>query len=261
MSAKKKYFITATNTQRGKTFFTAILALWLKENNCRVMVMKPVETGVKKNDFSLTSLDKISSEKAFSTTLSDFDAIIGFSDIFVNEEQKKYAHPYRFSLACSPHLAAECDGEDYPCIDHIKNCAEKLLKNCDVLLVEGAGGLFVPLDRKKKKTMMDLIKELDFEVILVAQSGLGAINDACLSIRAMQHCAIKIAGFVLNDVEKTQGDDYIRRDNAEVIKNFTGVPYLGNLGHVEKKTRQKCLEILENMPELRDLFHFNEGLL
>lgn len=233
----KGYFITATNTERGKTLFAAGLTLWLRENDINIIPMKPVQSG--------TEGSKIAPDLEYNFKITDINP---------TEEELKLIQPYCFSDPCSPHLAAERDNLPYPSINYIKDCAEKLLERYDMIIVEGAGGLLVPIDRKKKLYIIDLIKALDLDVILVAQSSLGTVNDTCLSIEALQKRNINIAGFIFNDWDKFYGDDYIRRDNSKVITEFTNVKYLGRMPYIENINKKNLLNVFDGMIELKNLF-------
>lgn len=234
---KKGYYITATNTERGKTFFTTALTLWLRENGINAMPMKPVQSGMEGA--------KIAPDLEYNFELNSINP---------DQEELKYLQPYCFTDPCSPHLAAERDDLPYPEIEHIKQCADVLFDKYECVLVEGAGGLFVPINREKKLCVIDTIKALDLEVILVAQSGLGTINDTCLSIFAMQQKGIKIAGFVFNDGDRNYGNDYIREDNPKMITTLTGVKYLGRVPYFETVDKDKILAAIDNMDELTELF-------
>lgn len=233
----KGYYITATNTERGKTLFTTGLTLWLRENGVNVMPMKPVQTGMEGAEIA-----------------PDLEYNFNITGIVPPSEDMKYIQPYCYQDPCSPHLAAERDGLPYPEIEHIKSCADVLSSKYECVLAEGAGGLFVPLNRDKNLCVIDSIKALDMEVLLVAQSGLGTINDTCLSIEALKNRGIKIAGFIFNDGDKAYGNDYIRDDNPKVISDLTNVKYLGRIPYLENINKGSLLGAFDELTELKKLF-------
>jgi len=172
MKKKKIYFITATNTDVGKTYAAEKILKKNHKKGKKVGYFKPIETGVVSTPLDGSKLLKLT--KKFN---SDFD----FS---LNE-----VVPYQFRLAASPFVAKKKS-----CID-IKNIfkqTKKLLKKCDVLIIEGAGGLMVPIN--KNYFMIDLIKDFqdmfNSKTILISSSALGSINDTLLSQKALDNYSI-----------------------------------------------------------------------
>ena len=229
--------MTATNTERGKTLFTTGLTLWLKENGFNVMPMKPIQSGMENSKIA-----------------PDLEYNFKINNINPKKEELKLIQPYCFSSPCSPHLSAERDNLPYPSINYIKNCTEKLLEKYNIVIAEGAGGLLVPFDRKEKLYIIDLIKALDFEVILITQSGLGTINDTCLSIEALKSRNINIAGFVFNDLGKLSENNYIKKDNSKVITEFTGIKYFGCIPYIENISKETLLNVFNNLTYPDKLF-------
>ncbi|MEM9423948.1 MAG: ATP-dependent dethiobiotin synthetase BioD, partial [Spirochaetota bacterium] len=116
---------------------------------------------------------------------------------------------------------------------HVERCAQKLHEGGKYfLLVEGAGGFYVPLDRRQRLMVADIAGRLGLPLILVAQSGLGAINDTCLSLEAIGQWGLPIAGFVLNDLSPEPSSQYIRDDNPQIISELSGIPCLGTLPYL-----------------------------
>jgi dethiobiotin synthetase len=157
-------FITATNTNVGKTHTTLKLieALWAK--GLKVGVYKPIETGVTHTAPDATILLKACqkvNENFIKLTPLDITA-------------------YTFPLPAAPFCA---DTEKTILIEKIITKYHELSKLCDILLVEGAGGLMVPITKEYK--MIDLIEELNIKTLLITPSRLGCINDTLLSIEAL----------------------------------------------------------------------------
>ena len=158
-------FITATGTNVGKTYTTLALIEALASRGLRVGVFKPIETGVKHTPPDATILleacQKVNS---------------GFKDLTPLD-----ITAYTFKLPAAP-FCADTQGE----ID-ISQILEKynaLTKHCDILLIEGAGGLMVPITRDYM--MIDLIRDLNAKTLLVTPSRLGCINETLLSIEALK---------------------------------------------------------------------------
>jgi len=158
-------FITATGTNIGKTHTTIKLIKAFSEQGFKVGVFKPIETGV-----THTALDA-------SILLQTCQKVNeNFKDLTTDD-----ITAYTFPLPAAPFCA---DTEQIIHIDKLIEKYHKLSKLCDILLVEGAGGLMVPIT--KEYMMIDLIKELNIKTLLVTPSRLGCINDTLLSIEALR---------------------------------------------------------------------------
>lgn len=183
-----KIFVAGTDTNVGKTVFAAALAGALDAS-----YWKPVQAG----DLELTDSDRVRS-------LSGLPA------------EKIVPEAYRLGSACSPHRSAELDGVRIAC-DGI------LPPDTDPLVIEGAGGLLVPLTRDF--LFADLAARWQLPTILVARTGLGTINHSLLSIHALWFWKIPILGIAF------VGDE--ARDSEETICAASGVKCLGRLPLVE----------------------------
>ena len=158
-------FITATGTNVGKTHITEKLIESLSSRGFKVGVFKPIETGV-----SSQALDASLLLKACQKVNENF-----------KDFKPKDITAYTFPLPAAPFCA---DVEQSIEISKIIEKHEELSKLCDILLVEGAGGLMVPIT--KEYMMINLIKELEVKTLLVTPSRLGCINDTVLSILALK---------------------------------------------------------------------------
>ena len=229
------FFVTATNTDRGKTFVTGALRLWLTREGFNCLAMKPVQTGMEGKKlspdlYSIYSLD-------YRQTPTEDEV---YRDL---QAHLPLLQPYCYQKACSPHLAAEFDGRPYVDVQHVVNCAQKLgqMDGC-ILLVEGAGGFYVPIDREKGMLVADIAERLGLPVILVGHSGLGAISDICLSLEAIRRRGLPVAGFLLNDIAPcSKASGYIRADNPQIISQLSGVPCLGTLPYMAKRPEREGL--------------------
>ncbi len=171
---KKIFFITATNTDIGKTKACEIFLKKFAKKGKKVGYFKPIETGVsdKPNDgMKMLNLTK--------KLNSDFQATI--DDVV----------PYKFKLPASPFVASKNTKIN---VNFIKEKANYLLKFCDILIIEGAGGLMVPIT--KSYFMIDLIKEFTCKTILISPSALGSINDTLLSQQALKNANIKFDWYI-----------------------------------------------------------------
>ena len=136
--------------------------------------------------------------------------------------------PYRYAPACSPHLAARMAGDEIQ-IDEILAAAGKLAASGAALIVEGAGGVFVPLSRRQ--SMIDLMTRLALPVVLVARGTLGTINHTLLSLQALRAAELNVLGVVLCDCRPTDRD-FVREDNPRAIAEHGAVEILGEIPYL-----------------------------
>jgi dethiobiotin synthase len=210
---KKIYFITGTGTDIGKTIVTAGLAHLSIKMGLKTAVSKPIQTGT--DDYP-----------------PDTETIKNLvSGIF--QLPPELECPCAFPLAASPHLAAEEAGTKISPEKIIQAIEKaKAIKEMDVLLLEGAGGLHVPIT--DNYMMTDLIKELGAEVILTATAGLGTINHTLLSVEVMKTRDIALAGIIINRMPQTPG--IIEKDNVKTIERYANCPVLAVIEEMDIKS-------------------------
>jgi dethiobiotin synthetase len=191
----KPIFITGIGTGIGKTIISAILVEKLKAD-----YWKPIQSG------DLDESDTLKVKSLISNTTS-------------------FLHPeaYRLTQPFSPHKSAAIDG--------ITINQEQIIlpKTENTLIIEGAGGLMVPLN--DQFLMIDLVKQLDAEVILVSQNYLGSINHTLLSAYALKQYKIPVKGIIFNGPK----DIY----SKEFILKYSGLKLLGHVPEydlIDKKT-------------------------
>lgn len=203
MSLPSKIFVTGTDTGVGKTVVTAALAHCLSEAGKRVSVVKPVQTG--------TSCQKVS-DIQFVYKLLGRD--INYTDHC----------PYSFSQPLSPKTGAELENS---CIDIeiIKSAINKQARLNDIVIIEGAGGLMVPIT--ERFSMADLAKDTGCKLIVTARPGLGTINHTALSIEYAKSRGLQILGIVINNFPKEPG--LSEKTNPQELIRITGVPVVGVL--------------------------------
>ncbi|MFZ2658635.1 MAG: dethiobiotin synthase [Victivallales bacterium] len=205
----KSYFITGTGTGVGKTIATAGIAGLFIARGKKVSIMKPCQTGIQ------------DSEPDIATAHGLFPGIFKLpADI---------SCPYAFSLPASPALAASHEKRTME-IKKICNAYDTAIstEGLDLLLVEGAGGLMVPIT--DKHMMIDIPAMLDIPAILVADAGLGTVNHTLLSIEAMKNRKIKIAGVIISNMPSPSG--IIEKDNIKAIEKYSGVPVLAIIDRI-----------------------------
>ena len=163
-------FVTGTGTDVGKTVVTAGLLRALREGGVDAAVMKPFQTGCTRR------VDG-------GWHVPDLDFALEVLGWEPTEEERGDLCIYAYEPACSPHLAARMAGE-VPEIGCVVDAARRLSERHDVVLVEGAGGILVPVN--EEQTMLDVMKALGWSVLLVSRGGLGTINDTLLSVSALR---------------------------------------------------------------------------
>ncbi len=161
----KRIFITATNTDIGKTYVTTHLLEHYASLGFKVGVIKPIETGVENTPIDGSLLFSLVHRLNPDLKALDINDIV----------------PIQFQLPAAPYCANGARAIDLTVIDA---AIQKIEPFCDILIIEGAGGLYVPID--KETMMIDLIERFDAKALLVSHCRLGCINDTILSINALR---------------------------------------------------------------------------
>jgi dethiobiotin synthetase len=178
----QSYFIIGTDTNVGKTYVASALIKYFTASGLSVIGMKPVASGCQLNEkFELINEDVVDLMSASNVSVS-LDLI----------------NPYRFVPAIAPHIAAEQAGVHIN-LNKIKQSYEQLASLADVVIVEGAGGFYVPLN--KLETLADLVVLLNIPVILVVGIRLGCINHALLTVESIESRGLKLSGWIANEIE------------------------------------------------------------
>jgi dethiobiotin synthetase len=192
------YFITGIGTGVGKTLVAAIVTEALQGS-----YWKPIQAGFNATDTS-----------------------------WVQAMTGRPVHPeaYALSLAASPHIAAREEGLRID-LDHILAC-RPALDPSNPLIIEGAGGLLVPLN--EKEFVLDLARRLDAPIILVSRNYLGSINHSLLTAEVCKAHGLRVAGWIFND-------QYVHNDRRlhyeEEIAAWTGFPALASIPHADNPDR------------------------
>ncbi len=209
----KSVFITGTDTDVGKTIVAAALAAFLHSKKINVGVFKPCESGCLKNAQGELIPEDAQFLKQMSASQDSLDQI----------------NPYRFEAPLAPGLAAELENKEIDLeILHQKFLELQALH--EVVLVEGAGGLMVPLS--KTQNVMHLIQKLQIPVLLVARNGLGTLNHTLLSLELLQKEKVEILGVVFNQTQPDE--DLSAKYNLQTLRAWTSVPVLGTFPYIQK---------------------------
>jgi len=177
----KRIFITGTDTGIGKTWFSQALVQALGNSGHRVAAMKPVASGATKKNGQLYNDDALMLQQAANV-----------------EAPYERVNPYCFEAATAPHLAALDNGVSID-LQTIASSADELAQQSEWLIIEGVGGVMVPLN--EHQDVGDLIATLECSVILVVGIRLGCINHARLSVRALTDAGFNCLGWVANCID------------------------------------------------------------
>jgi dethiobiotin synthetase len=199
MTESKTYFVTGIGTGIGKTIVSAVLTEKLKAD-----YWKPVQSG----------------------DLDDSDTL-KVKSLVSNKQSVFHPETYRLTQPYSPHKSAAIDGIE---IDTDKFITPKTANN---LIIEGAGGLMVPLN--DHFLMIDLVKKLDVSVVLVSQNYLGSINHTLLSVTILKQYGISITGIIFNGKTDEYSESY--------ILEYTEVKLLGRLPEFEAINKASVIEV------------------
>ncbi len=207
----KPYFIIGTDTDCGKTQVTCALIHALQARQHTVMALKPVASGCETIDEKLVSGDVMRLQAA-------------------QGENQHLICPWSFTLPVSPHLAAQSVGEMICLEDIVAFCQRKTWETYDYLLIEGAGGLMVPLN--DQYTWIDVLQRTQIPVILVVGMRLGCINHALLTMTALQHHQIACAGWIANCLDKQM---LCLEENIDTLQMKMPFPLLARVDYLASK--------------------------
>lgn len=206
MKMGKGFFVTGTDTGVGKTIITAALIKAAHLLGFQTCGMKPVETGCIREGSML-----VPSDGMFIKTVANM------------EETVNHVSPYCFENPLAPLPASEIEGISVDS-EKIQNAYMSLLKKYDVVIVEGIGGLLVPI--KKNFFVLDLAREFGLPVIVVSKPGLGTINHTMLTVNYALKENLTVAGIIINYSQPPEGT-LAENTNPEIIRKISPVPIIG----------------------------------
>lgn len=208
MTKKGRVFcISGIDTDIGKTIVTGLLAGYLVRQGLRTITQKIVQTGC----------------TGISEDILRHRQIMGSG--ILDEDRQGLTCPYVFATPCSPHLAARLAGQAIDC-GLLGRATDSLRERYDVVLLEGAGGLHVPLT--DDLTLLDYIGEKGYPVILVTSPRLGSINHTLMALELLHNRGIELRGLVYNRFQ--DHDPRITADSVEVfLRNLARFGFPGCL--------------------------------
>ena len=192
------FFVTGIDTEIGKTIVTGNIAKYLASTGKKVTTMKPVQTGC-----TGIAEDIVTHRSIMGRELDIYD-------------KNLITAPEIFKFPASPHLAAELENRTIN-FEKIDKCIQILNENFEVVLIEGAGGVYVPLTRDY--TTLDFIADRNFSVIIVSSPRLGSINHTMMTIEILKSRSINIAALVYNMYPPEK--ESIANDSIKVIKHLS----------------------------------------
>lgn len=222
----KSIFVTATGTDIGKTYISALLVKKLRESGLNCGYYKPALSGaIKQPNGSLLPGDCDFVVKTSGLNIKPIDCVT-----------------YCFEEAVSPHLAAERLGVKIE-KSKIKSEFEQRKKNYDYLVVEGAGGITCPFNMKEEVLLLpDIIKALGLNIVIVADGGLGTINSVLLTVEYAKQQGINIKGLILNNFEE---DNFMHLDNKKQIERLTGINVIATVKKGDKDLNISTNDLLK----------------
>lgn len=217
-------FVTATDTGVGKTVITAALALALKERGRDVAVVKPVQSGAYAAD-----------PEGDAATLKRLAQL---------PEPPEEIAPFSFAAPLAPLVAARLEGRELA-LDQVAATVLQRAHGRETVLVEGAGGLLVPVGAGW--TVADLTAALRLPLLIVARAALGTVNHTLLTLAEARRRGLEVIGVVLNGHVPAPGPDLA---NAEMIEAFGDTPVLGQTPKLDGPITPEALRIVASHIDL-----------
>lgn len=202
-------FVCGTDTGVGKTYFCGRLLKYLLDRKQSAGYQKWVSTGHR-------------------DLPADLVAVMNAAAVSLEPEILDLQVPFRFSMPASPHLAGETEGRSVV-PEKVRACFRELRERYELLVVEGVGGLLVPLTRDL--LLADLLAELQLPTLVVARSGLGTLNHTLLTLEALRNREVPILGVVFSDSSE-QEDDTIVADNLKTVAEMGRVTVFGRMARI-----------------------------
>ena len=215
----KGLFVTATGTDAGKTYITALLVKKLSETGLRAGYYKAALSGAE---------TIAESDAGYVKRISGID----------QPEESLLSYLYRNSV--SPHLAARIEGNPVE-PEKVRADFAKVAEAYDYVTVEGSGGIVCPIRWDEQKLLLeDIIKELGLDTVIVADAGLGTINAVVLTVSYLKSREIGIRGIILNHYS----GGVMQEDNVRMIEELTGIPVVAVVcdgdDEIEISTEKLC---------------------
>ena len=224
MALRKVYCVTGIDTDVGKTVVAGLMARSFIQNDINVITQKIVQTGC----------NGISEDIICHRQLMGIDVL--------PEDVDGLTCPYRFSVPSSPHLAAGLEKSEIDC-NRIKAATTKLLRKYECVVLEGVGGLSVPLNNEM--TVLDYLEREQYPLVLVSSSRLGSINHTLNALELASKRNLEVVAIVYNLIGET--DPRIVKDSRIVFQRF--LKKYGFPGNVIDLPEVKISTVGNNVPD------------
>ncbi|MDQ4074107.1 MAG: dethiobiotin synthase [Thermoproteota archaeon] len=216
----KGLFVIGTDTNVGKTIISAAIAWKLSSKVKKICISKPFATA----------------NTNFSKRYKSKDLYILCKSISIMEEES-LLNPYFYKLAGSPYMASEILKEKKPSLRNALKKYKILKEKYDFLVMEGIGGLMVPITQRT--TLLDFIKMTGLSTVIVTTPRIGTLNHTLMTVKICQYNNVPIQGIVVNKMPAKAG--IIERKTPQYIEKITKIPILGIVPHI------KNLKVDENL--------------
>jgi dethiobiotin synthetase len=216
-SVPRGIFVTGTDTGVGKTLVTSALLVCLRQRGIDVGVMKPIETGISPSPKAQSDGSRLRKAAGCHDPITEVS-------------------PYRFRLPLAPLSAARAEGRAL-LLTTIFRHFQALLQKHSFMLVEGAGGIYVPITQSLN--MADLIKKMKLPAVVVGHSGLGGVNHALLTIEALRERKIPTLALVLNQLRPvlTRTESLQEQSTVTLLRRLAKVPVVGPIAYSPRFNR------------------------
>ena len=231
-SKHKGLFITGTDTGVGKTLIAGAIAKILHKAGKNVGVFKPIATGCKKT------------KKGFIGQDAQFLARCASS-----ESEIDLINPVTFKMPAAPFACEKAENKKVD-LKKIADAYKQICKNSDFIIVEGIGGIKVPIT--DRFDVLDLARAFKLPVVIVARSKLGTINHTLLTIDAVRSAGLLLAGVVINGYNK-EVKDFAEKTNAKIIGKLGKVRILAVVPFDDKTNMKKFIigqKVLKNLKKV-----------
>ena len=222
----KSLFITGTDTDVGKTYITAGLAITLRKMGVDVGVMKPFAAGIaQKKGFKSEDVEILSN----AAKISDPETLL---------------NPQFFPISASPYTAWK-KLKIKPKIPLILSSFKKLSQNHEMILVEGMGGTMTPI--LKDYYVANLIKNMKLPTVIVTRSKVGTVNHTLMTVMMCQKYKIPIKGIIINNFDNGYPINQLKKD----LENLTGIKVLGSIPFIKDMSDKSLYRIFKKNIDMK----------
>jgi dethiobiotin synthetase len=222
----KSLFITGTDTDVGKTYITAGLAITLRKMGLDVGVMKPFAAGIaQKKGFKSEDVEILSN----AAKISDPETLL---------------NPQFFPISASPYTAWK-KLKIKPKIPLILSSFKKLSQNHEMILVEGMGGTMTPI--LKDYYVANLIKNMKLPTVIVTRSKVGTVNHTLMTVMMCQKYKIPIKGIIINNFDNGYPINQLKKD----LENLTGIKVLGSIPFIKDMSDKSLYRIFKKNIDMK----------